>query len=88
MNQPGGLPPQDSLMTGQSSQVRDSLKNLDDVQQQTMVELDFYNQQQRALKEKLRQQEELLALVQKDIDARENLIEDVFKERVDQHESS
>lgn len=49
-----------------------------------MAELEFYNQQQSALQEKLRQQEELLALVQKDIDARESLIEDVFTERVGQ----
>ena len=66
------------------SLVKDSLQGLDQNQEQTMAELDYYNQQQAALQEKLKQQEELLALVQRDIDARENLIEDVFTERVGQ----
>lgn len=54
--------------------VRDSLRNLDDVQNKAISELEFYNQQQAALQDKLRQQEELLALVQRDIEARENFI--------------
>ena len=34
--------------------VRDSLKNLDDVQNKAISELEFYNQQQAALQDKLR----------------------------------
>ena len=49
-----------------------------------MAELEYYNQQQAALQEKLRQQEELLALVQKDIETRENLVSNVFQERHEQ----
>jgi len=43
-----------------------------------MMELEYFNQQQAALHEKLRQQEELLALVQRDIETRENLVTNVF----------
>lgn len=69
----------DSFETGDSKQ--ESLRQLDDVQKQQMVELEYFNQQQAALHEKLRQQEELLALVQRDIETRENLVSNVFQER-------
>ena len=46
-----------------------------------MTELDFFAQQQLALQMKLKKQEELLALVEQDISARENLIGKVFQER-------
>jgi len=69
----------DSFETGDSKQ--ESLRQLDDVQKQQMMELEYFNQQQAALHEKLRQQEELLALVQRDIETRENLVSNVFQER-------
>ena len=69
----------DSFETGDSKQ--ESLRQLDDVQKQQMMELEYFNQQQAALHEKLRQQEELLALVQRDIETRENLVSNVFLER-------
>lgn len=78
------IPEESSHEGSRQSLVKDSLQGLDQVQEQTMAELDYYNQQQAALQDKLKQQEELLALVQRDIDARENLIEDVFTERVGQ----
>ena len=59
------------------------LQKLDEEQRQTLADLQFYAQEQRALTEKLMEQERMLQLVQRDISERENLIQFVFKERLE-----
>ena len=59
------------------------LQKLDEDQRQTLADLQFYAQEQRALTEKLMEQERMLQLVQRDISERENLIQFVFKERLE-----
>ena len=60
------------------------LQKLDEEQRQTLADLQFYAQEQRALTEKLMYQERMLKLVQRDISEREHLIQFVFKERLEQ----
>lgn len=48
-----------------------------------MGELQFYAQEQKLLTEKLLEQERMLQIVQKDITERQNLINYVFKERLE-----
>ena len=59
------------------------LQKLDEEQRQTLADLQFYAQEQRALTEKLMDQERMLKLVQRDITEREHLIQFVFKERLE-----
>jgi hypothetical protein len=56
---------------------------LDKEQRATLAELQFYAQEQKLLTEKLMEQERMLQIVQKDISERENLINFVFKERLE-----
>ena len=59
------------------------LNKLDEEQRQTLADLQYYAQEQRALTEKLMEQERMLQLVQRDISEREQLIQFVFKERLE-----
>ena len=64
----------------------DTLGKLDKLQQSTIRELDFYNNRQTELNQKLQEQQRVLKAVQNDINKREELLNFVFDHRQDEAE--